>query len=137
MREIKIMKSIWFVYNFQSAVCLPFLKGELCLFRLLLLRAQRRDEAAEDFFRAGLFFSASRCSFKSWSLFCFCKAMRCCCKDRLGIRPESIKRPIIQLRRNVFFLLLNSSTTFWQWPFSNYVTANNCTFTGIYFRKML
>ena len=44
---------------------LPFLNGELCLFRLLLFLAQRSDEAAEDFFRAGLFFSASRCSFRS------------------------------------------------------------------------
>ena len=55
--------------------------------RLLLFFAQSKDVAEEDFFLAGLFRSASRCSFKSCSLFCFCKAIRCCCKERLGMSP--------------------------------------------------
>ena len=84
-------KLLIFFHIFEKghhSIFLPFLKGELCLFRLLLFLAQRSDEAAEDFFRAGLFFSASRCSFRSWSRFCFCKAIRCCCKDKLGTRPR-------------------------------------------------
>ena len=71
--------------------CLPFLKGELCLLRLLLFLAQSREVAEEDFFLAGLFLSASRCSFRSCSRFCFCKAIRCCCKERLGMSPARPK----------------------------------------------
>ena len=79
---------------------LPFLKGELCLLRLLLFFAQSKDVAEEDFFLAGLFRSASRCSFKSCSLFCFCKAIRCCCKERLGMSPAM---PSKHTCRNDFF----------------------------------
>ena len=69
---------------------IPFLKGELCLFRLLLFLAHKSEEAEEDFLRAGLFRSASRCSFKSCSRFCFCSAIRCCCSDKLGINPAKV-----------------------------------------------
>ena len=71
----------------RMSLHVPFLKGELCLLRLLLFFAHSKEVAEEDFFLAGLFLSASRCSLRSCSLFCFCKAIRCCCKDRLGMSP--------------------------------------------------
>ena len=81
---------ITFSIKVSRKVVVPFLKGELCRFRLLLFLAHKSEEAEEDFLRAGLFRSASRCSFKSCSRFCFCSAMRCCCSDKLGINPAKV-----------------------------------------------
>ena len=86
-----LMSNINYIMNEQLV---PLLNGEFNLFRLLLFLAHNKDEAAELFFLAGLFFSCSLCSFMFCSRFCLCKDTRCCCSVKLGMRPWNTKEKL-------------------------------------------